>query len=578
MVVRQKEPEQTVNTDYSTRIMLVADDMLQGKLLGEILSADGFEVALADNEKQALGLYDSFKPDVIIIDVALRDKTDCEIAKKLQSLNPEVFVPIIFITSSDSVEQAMKYLEIGGVDCLAKPFNPALLGLKIHAYKGISQLHKTSNGQRDKLQVYAKRLESSQAVAESVFKKIMQSDVLESDGIRYFLSPNAVFNGDMLLAAYRPSGELHVMLGDFAGHDLSAAIGTIPVSDIFYGMTEKGFSISEIVQEINAKLYRILPRGLFLAACLVEYTPSTRKLSAVNAGLPDALIYNDSGDIRFRMDSRNFPLGINPEISVIQNMNIYELEEDDRVLMCTDGLLEAKNSAGEHYGTKRLESVIRRGAGDCRIEILKREFKSFVGDFEVVDAITIIELDLARLNNPINAKKIDVYPEPVANAEWKLRYCFGPDTLRQVDPLPNIVQTLIELQRLHRFKQDIFVILKELYVNAIDHGLLEMESSIKNSAQGFSRYAQEREQRLSELEKGIICIEVVHSPHPQGGILDVYVYDSGKGFDVARLREARAEGSVCCHGMGLLLLDKICESVEYNDAGNEVHARYIWRT
>jgi hypothetical protein len=91
---------------------------------------------------------------------------------------------------------------------------------------------------------------------------------LQAPHIQYLLSLMALFSGDVLLAAPTLSGGLQVMLGDFTGHGLPAAIGAIPVSDIFYAMTAKGFSIGDIVAELNQKLRTILPTGLFCAACL----------------------------------------------------------------------------------------------------------------------------------------------------------------------------------------------------------------------------------------------------------------------------------------------------------------------
>lgn len=560
----------------ATRVMLVAEDKSQGELLSEILSVDGFDVAFANSGEHALGLYKTYKPDVILIDVVMRDMNGYQTARHIRDINPEIFIPIIFITSLDSPESMMACLENGGVDCLVKPYNPAVLNLKIQTYKEISQLHKTVSQQRDKLAEHAKYLESSYSVAENVFNKVMQSDVLKSDAIKYFLSSIAIFNGDILLAAYSPAGELHVMLGDFTGHGLSAAIGAIPVSDIYYGMTEKGFSISEIIEEINKKLYKILPRGLFLAACLIEYSDSSNKLTVWNAGLPDILIYDQSGNISFRAESKNYPLGINNDVSMVQSMDVYQLNAGEHILMFTDGLIEAKNPYSEQYGMQRVEEVIRTRQGRWKVEALREELDTFVGDNDLNDDLTMIEINLGAMRQPILAKRLSEYPTPVANAEWKASYCFGPDILRQVDPLPSIVQTLMELQKLHKFKQDIFVIFKELFVNAVDHGLLRLDSSFKSGPHGFSAYMQERDKRLAALAHGIVSIEIIHSVCPQGGILDVYVYDSGEGFDVAKIMGGDDQDDPAYHGMGLRLLNKICTSLEFNDKGNEVHARYIW--
>ncbi|MDO2286079.1 SpoIIE family protein phosphatase, partial [Escherichia coli] len=83
-------------------------------------------------------------------------------------------------------------------------------------------------------------------------------------------SPLALFNGDLLLAAYKPSGGMHVLLGDFTGHGLPAAIGAMPLAEVFYGMTAKGYPMADILREMNAKLKRILPVGVFCCATLLN--------------------------------------------------------------------------------------------------------------------------------------------------------------------------------------------------------------------------------------------------------------------------------------------------------------------
>ena len=66
---------------------------------------------------------------------------------------------------------------------------------------------------------------TEQRVAKAVFDKVAHSGCLSAPNIRYLQSPFALFNGDLLLAAFKPSGGMHVLLGDFTGHGLPAAIG-----------------------------------------------------------------------------------------------------------------------------------------------------------------------------------------------------------------------------------------------------------------------------------------------------------------------------------------------------------------
>ena len=80
------------------------------------------------------------------------------------------------------------------------------------------------------------------------------------------------------------------MVGDFTGHGLPAAVGAIPVADVFYGMATKGFSISAIVEEINRKLKAVLPTEVFFAAFFFEVDAACTSMMAWNAGQPDALL------------------------------------------------------------------------------------------------------------------------------------------------------------------------------------------------------------------------------------------------------------------------------------------------
>ena len=103
-------------------------------------------------------------------------------------------------------------------------------------------------------------------LALSIFDSINPLKFSSPQNVTYHLSSHSAFNSDILLMATRPEGRQHFMPGDFTGHGLAASIGALPIADIFYSMTKKGFEISEIVFEMNRRLYAQPPANLFLAA------------------------------------------------------------------------------------------------------------------------------------------------------------------------------------------------------------------------------------------------------------------------------------------------------------------------
>jgi len=91
------------------------------------------------------------------------------------------------------------------------------------------------------------------------------------------------------------------------------------------------------------------------------------------------------------------------------------------------------------------------------------------------------------------------------------------DALRQAAPLPPVLQLVTELQALNEHRERIYLIVAELFNNALEHGLLRLDSALKDSPQGFAEYYRLREQALAVLAEGWIEIELAHVPRQGGG-------------------------------------------------------------
>ena len=117
--------------------------------------------------------------------------------------------------------------------------------------------------------------------------------------------------------------------------------------------------------------------------------------------------------------------------------------------------------------------------------------------------------------------------------------------------------------------------LTELYVNALDHGVLGLSSDIKETSDGFTHYLQKREHLLSVLNEGSITIGLKIEPNKTGGKIIICVEDSGAGFDYKEERACTSSNTALC-GRGLMLIEQLCESLEHNEKGNRVVAVYTW--
>ncbi|WP_235075965.1 hypothetical protein [Marinomonas profundimaris] len=163
-----------------------------------------------------------------------------------------------------------------------------------------------------------------------------------------------------------------------------------------------------------------------------------------------------------------------------------------------------------------------------------------------------------------------------APADFSFEYLLNADSLRNTDPLPYVLQILTTVPGLSSFSSQIFMILSELYSNALEHGVLKLSSDKKNSSDGFSRYYEEREHSLANLKDGYVKISVKVTSDKNNRSLILYVEDSGSGFDFKSVNYDISNTELL-YNRGLALLDQLCYKLEFSKGGSAVKAHYHWQ-
>lgn len=135
----------------------------------------------------------------------------------------------------------------------------------------------------------------------------------------------------------------------------------------------------------------------------------------------------------------------------------------------------------------------------------------------------------------------------------------------------------MEIQGLQDHRQSIFMIVNELFANALDHGLLELDSQIKSTPEGFMEFYELKEKRLQDCVKGKIRFQFIHQPLDAGGRLVIKVTDSGNGFCWQQRLQQSLDVNLGFSGRGLKLLETLCRSLTYHGRGNRVTAVFDWQ-
>jgi CheY-like chemotaxis protein len=110
------------------KILLVEDEehiQMVAKMALE-LSAD-YEVATAGNGEQMLELYDEFQPDLVLLDVMMPKLDGPGALQELKERYPDGHAPVVFMTAKVQNREQNKYLIMGAVGVIEKPFDPMVL-------------------------------------------------------------------------------------------------------------------------------------------------------------------------------------------------------------------------------------------------------------------------------------------------------------------------------------------------------------------------------------------------------------------------------------------------------------------
>ena len=560
--------------------ILIADDNASDRLLlSKIIGKQGHDVIEAENGKQAIDRYVKDAPDIILMDVLMPELDGKGAAKEIKRLAGEDLVPIIFLTSLVDAQSLADCLESGGDDFLTKPYNHIILKAKMDAFVRMRKMHATLQKQRDTIVENNQHMLHEQHVAKAVFDNVAHSGCLDATNIKYMLSPLAVFNGDVLLAARKPSGGMHVFLGDFTGHGLPAAIGAMPMAEIFYGMTAKGFGLRDILREINLKLKSILPIGFFCCAAVVDLSFTKRNISIWMGGVPDCYLLSNKGQTLKSLRSHHLPLGVLSSEQFDDEMTEHSMDFDDRLFMWSDGIVEARDAQGDMFGEERLQNIFKQGlAPDSLFDAVQASVSDFVGESERDDDTTLIELkmvDETELDLSIPNVQQGTMTGP---SDWKMEYELGVDSLKHFNPLPLLMHIMMEVPALRSMGGQLYTVVSELFSNSFEHGVLKLDSELKSSPAGFAEYYQLRQQRLDALTEGYIKVNMTHtSDNGRAGVFSLGIEDSGDGFDYpVKFHRDESQVKNKFSGRGIPLIYSLCHSLEYQGCGNKVVAEIHW--
>lgn len=189
-------------------------------------------------------------------------------------------------------------------------------------------------------------------------------------------------------------GHLGMAIGDVAGKGVAASLLMASVRASLRAYAQDLYDIDQIMSRVNAALTRDTLDNEFATLFYGVIDPGTMRLTCCNAGHEPPLLLR--GERVISLDVGGMIVGV--DASATYERALVDLEPGDTLLLYTDGLIDARNEAGEAFGRRRAEAVMRETAGmgaERALDHILWHMRRFAGLHRLIDDTTLVAVRIA---------------------------------------------------------------------------------------------------------------------------------------------------------------------------------------
>lgn len=374
------------------KILVVDDTEMNVSLLERFFRKSDHEMVVATNGREAIEQFEAEHPDLILMDVMMPIMDGYDATREIRKRSRDQWVPIIFMSAKSAVEDQVMGLEAGGDDYLTKPVNMRILEAKIRAMQRIAGMQEAMTSQAKELEVYRAGAEEEKHLGNVLMERMTRASDSTDELVDSWLLPAEHMSGDLLASHRGEDGRLYVMVADATGHGLLAAMMQIPVSQTFYNMTARSYSLSRIVSSINSQLRVLVPRDRFVAATLIMIDERNQLIEVWNGSGPEALFLDEDRNILHRFASNAAPLGVMSEEDFEPYTQVYQWSTAGELLAVSDGAIDALNDEEQAFGEERFEQSLTQHHDKTACATVSEALQEYLKGQSAQDDISVVSV------------------------------------------------------------------------------------------------------------------------------------------------------------------------------------------
>jgi len=417
----------------AVRILLLEDCSLDAALIEAELAEGGvsFVAHRVENRSGFENALREFRPGLILADYKLPDFDGGQALAISRQKAPHV--PFIIVSGAVGEETAVELLKAGATDFVLKD---RLRRLVPALHRALREVDERLALERAQAELYSCNSELEQRVRDrtrelSEKNAIMEEDLRMAHELQIALLPSrfptlpkgcapadsavevcsvyrssSTVGGDCFNVTRLSDTVMSVFICDVMGHGVRAALVTAMLRALEEQMGEKAADPALLLGEMNRAQCHIFESAetlVFASACSLTVDVAKATVTFANAGHPSPLLVHrrrQTVEALSQPQNRGPALGIFPE--AVYTSSTHPIQQEDFIMLFTDGLFEVENARAELYSEERLRGVVEAYAKlrpEPLVQAVLQEVETFSDGAPFTDDLCIVGVHIAHLLN-----------------------------------------------------------------------------------------------------------------------------------------------------------------------------------
>jgi serine phosphatase RsbU (regulator of sigma subunit) len=372
----------------SAKILIVDDKPDNIHLLEGMLRVAGYtSVESTTDPLRVSEIHRLHRYSLILLDLQMPLMDGFQVIDALKEIEGEDYLPVLVISAQPN--HKLRALEAGAKDFVNKPFDMAELRARVHNILEVRLLHFEAKRRNFELQQAVTELQAArellriktlaerekeqwaldlaQQTQESLLPRVMPD--FENYRLHAYNSPTRYVGGEVYDFLPLSSGQWMGVGADVSGKGMAAAL----LSSMVLGALTMEFRIGtpapEVLQRLNLLLCAKSLPGQYITLFLFLLNPDGSG-EFISAGHNPAYLLRARTQEVERLFPEHFVVGMFD--SATYESRTLQLRDGDRLLVCSDGVVDAQNHGGEMFGEERFLDIFRSTASSGGEVVRKR--------------------------------------------------------------------------------------------------------------------------------------------------------------------------------------------------------------